>query len=73
MLGLIAEPPGALLQKTLVRVALNDSDAETRVAAARATGMLREHLASPQLLDQISGCMFSDDSFVRSAAAPGAG
>ena len=69
MLGLIAEPPGALLQKTLVRVALNDSDAETRVAAARAIGMLREHLTSPQLLDQISGCMFSDDSFVRSAAA----
>ncbi|MFN8503140.1 HEAT repeat domain-containing protein [Kouleothrix sp.] len=69
MLGLIAEPPGALLQKTLVRVALHDSDAETRVAAARAIGMLREYLTSPQLLDQLSACLFSDDSFVRSAVA----
>lgn len=69
MLGLIAEPPGALLQKTLLRVALHDSDAETRVAAARAAGMLREYVTSPQLLDQLAGCLFSDDSFVRSAAA----
>ncbi len=69
MLGLIAEPPGALLQKTLVRVALHDSDAETRIAAARAAGMLREYVTSPQLLDHLSSCLFSDDSFVRSAAA----
>ena len=68
-LGLITEPPGALLQKTLVRVALHDSDAETRVAAARAVGMLREYVTSPQLLDHLSSCLFSDDSFVRSAAA----
>ncbi|MBK9945341.1 MAG: HEAT repeat domain-containing protein [Kouleothrix sp.] len=69
MLGLIAEPPGSLLQKTLVRVALHDSDAETRVAAARAIGMLREYITTPQLLDQLSSCVFSDDSFVRSSAA----
>lgn len=69
MLGMIAEPPGALLQKTLVRVALHDSDAETRAAAARAVGMLREYVSSPQLLDQLSACLFHDDSFVRSAAA----
>jgi HEAT repeat protein len=69
MLGLISEPPGALLQKTLMRVALHDSDAETRIAAARAAGMLREYVTSPHLLDHLSSCLFSDDSFVRSAAA----
>jgi hypothetical protein len=69
MLGMIAEPPGALLQKTLVRVALHDCDAETRCAAARAIGMLREYVASPQLLDHLSACLFNEDSFVRSAAA----
>jgi hypothetical protein len=69
MLGLIAEAPGALLQKTLVRVALHDCDAETRIAAARAIGMLREHMTSPQLLDHLSACLFNEDSFVRSAAA----
>jgi HEAT repeat protein len=69
MLGLIAEPPGALLQKTLVRVALHDCDAETRIAAARAIGLLREYLASPQLLDHLSACLFNEDSFVRSASA----
>jgi HEAT repeat protein len=69
MLGLISEPPGALLQKTLIRVALHDSDAETRIAAARAVGMLREYVTSPQLLDHLSSCLFSEDSFVRSAAA----
>lgn len=69
MLGMIAEPPGALLQKTLTRVALHDNDAETRIAAARAVGMLREYMTSPQLLDHLSACLFNDDSFVRSAAA----
>lgn len=69
MLGLIAEPPGALLQKTLIRVALHDCDAETRIAAARAIGMLREYMTSPQLLDHLSACLFNEDSFVRSAAA----
>ncbi|MBK9710952.1 MAG: HEAT repeat domain-containing protein [Kouleothrix sp.] len=68
MLGLIAEPPGALLQKTLIRVALHDCDAETRVAAARAIGMLREHMTSPQLLDHLSACLLNEDSFVRCAA-----
>jgi len=69
MLGLIAEPPGALLQKTLIKVALHDCDAETRVAAARAIGMLRDYMTSPQLLDHLSACLFNEDSFVRSAAA----
>jgi HEAT repeat protein len=69
MLGLIAEPPPALLLKTLVRVALHDCDAETRYAAARAIGALREHVTSPQLLDHLSACLFDEDSFVRSAAA----
>jgi HEAT repeat protein len=69
MLGLIAEPPGALLQKTLVRVSLHDCDAETRVAAARAVGILRDYMTSPQLLDHLSACLFNEDSFVRSAAA----
>jgi hypothetical protein len=69
MLGLIAEPPPALLLKTLVRVALHDCDAETRFAAARAIGLLREHVTSPQLLDHLSACLFDDDGFVRSSAA----
>jgi HEAT repeat protein len=69
MLGMIAEPPGALLQKTLVRVALHDCDAETRIAAARAVGLLREQVTSPQLLDHLSACLFNEDSFVRSASA----
>ena len=69
MLGLIAEPPPALLIKTMIRVALHDCDAETRFAAARAVGALREHVTSPQLLDHLSACLFDEDSFVRSSAA----
>ncbi len=44
MLGQIAERPPAMLIKTLSRVALHDCDAETRFAAARAVGALREHV-----------------------------
>ena len=61
--------PPALLVKALVRVAIHDCDAETRYAAARSIGMLRDRITSPHLLDYLSGCLFDEDNFVRSAAA----
>jgi HEAT repeat protein len=69
LLGMIADPPPALLARTLVHVALTDCDAETRFAASRAIGMLREQLASPQLLDCLSEHLSDRDRFHRAAAA----
>jgi HEAT repeats len=69
LLGMVAEPPPALLSKTLVQVALLDCDAETRFAASRAIGMLREHLTSPQLLDCLLEHLSDRDRFHRTAAA----
>lgn len=69
LLGMIADPPPALLARTLVHVALTDCDAETRFAASRAIGMLREQLASPQLLDCLAEHLSDSDRFHRAAAA----
>jgi hypothetical protein len=61
-------PPEKLVSK-LIHVALYDHDLETRNAAARALGSLREHVASPHLLDSMVQHLKSTDRFVRSAAA----
>jgi hypothetical protein len=61
-------PPEKLVSK-LIHVALYDHDLETRNAAARALGALREHVASPHLLDNMVQHLKSTDRFVRSAAA----
>lgn len=69
MLGQFAGTPPAQLVKALTRVALYDCDLETRFAAARTLGALRDRIASPQLLDHLGQCLRDEDSFVRSAAA----
>lgn len=69
MLGQFAGTPPPQLAKALTRVALYDCDIETRYAAARTLGALRDRIASPQLLDHLALCLGDEDSFVRSAAA----
>jgi HEAT repeat protein len=69
MLGMFDGTPPAVLVKALTRVALDDCDQETRYAAARALGSLRERIASPQLLDQVAEQLAHEDYFYRSAAA----
>lgn len=61
-------PPEKLVSK-LMQVALYDRDLETRNAAARALGALRERIASPHLLADLANHLASNDRFVRSAAA----
>jgi hypothetical protein len=68
-LGEYAWVPHEKLVSKLIHVALYDHDLETRNAAARALGALREHVASPHLLDSMVQHLESSDRFVRSAAA----
>jgi hypothetical protein len=68
-LGEYAWTPPEKLIANLIHVALYDRDLETRNAAARALGALRERISSPHLLDNIGQHLASSDKFVRSAAA----
>jgi hypothetical protein len=61
-------PPEKLVSK-LIQVALYDRDLETRNAAARALGGLRDRIISPYLLNNIGQHLNSEDRFVRSASA----
>jgi hypothetical protein len=61
-------PPEKLISK-LIQVALYDRDLETRNAAARALGGLRDRIISPYLLNKIGQHLSSEDRFVRSASA----
>ncbi len=69
MLGQFAATPPLPLANGLTRMALYDCDLETRYAAARALGSLRDRIASPQLIDELERCLSVEDGFVRSAAA----
>jgi hypothetical protein len=61
-------PPEKLISK-LIHVAMYDRDLETRNAAARALGALRDRIASPHLVESIGQHLSSNDKFVRSAAS----
>lgn len=61
-------PPDKLVGK-LIQVCLYDQDLETRTAAARALGTLRERIITPQLIQSLSRYLACEDRFVRSSAA----
>lgn len=68
-LGEYASDPPEALVKRLIHMAIYDRDLETRNAAARAMGSLRDRIVSPQIVNEMSEHLSRPDRFVRSSTA----
>lgn len=68
-LGEYAWTPSENMVNRLIQIALYDNDLESRNAAARAVGSLRDRIRTPTMLDVIASRLRDSDKFIRTATA----